>query len=62
MEEMRWILDCSSGSWIAFPLLDLGPLGHRLYGEVVSPVAMEQDGRPEVEASMRWRRKGDEAC
>jgi hypothetical protein len=62
MEKMRWILDCSSGSWTAFPPLDLGPLDHQLYGEIVSPAAMEQDGRPEVEASMRWHRKGNEAC
>jgi hypothetical protein len=47
---------------LLFPSLDLGPLGRRLYGEVVGPAAMKRDGKAEVEASMRRRGKGDEAC
>jgi hypothetical protein len=48
--RMRRILDFS-GSWTAFPPLDRQ-----------AAAAMEQDGRPEVEASMQRRGKGDEAC
>jgi hypothetical protein len=48
---MRRILDFSSGSWTAFPPLDRQ-----------AAAALEQNGRPEVEASMQRCGKGDEAC